>query len=1041
MRKLKLLLTVGFILCIALSVTAQDMTITGTVRDAGDNTPLPGVSVRVKGMKTGTTTNATGTFTIAAQKGKILVFSFIGYRTVEVTVGDNTVINLSLTETSEKQELSEVIVTAMDIKRTKREVGYATQSVEGKEIQETQRENFVNALQGRIAGITVTPTNGVAGASSSIVIRGFNSLALSNQPLFVVDGIILDNQTVNESGGSGTVGLASDRSNRDNDYTNRIADINPNDIESITVLKGPEATALYGSQASSGAIIITTKKSSGTGKLSVNYDNSVRFSELNRFPSVTDDYNGGTNGLSFNSFTYFGGKNNNPDRATIYRQIDEFFRTGISQTHNISADYGKKNYSFRLSGSFNDIKGVVPFNDYKRYNLRLANTTNIGKMITLQPSVSYINTEFNRPIRGANSYLLNLLRWPTELDLKNIEDANGNKLTVYAADPLLEIDNPLWNAKNVKAGDVTDRFIFTLGININPAKWVSLQGRFGYDTYKMKGYRFIHPQSFLTTAAQGGQLDNYYRKYTGYNHTINATFKKSIGKFNGRLMVGNMWQDYDTRMYAVYGTRLIDRNRTDSSNTDPATRLRLYRSRFGEYNQVLVRQMAYFGEAAISYNNMIFLNYTHRFETASTLPKENRNYNYPGASLYFIMTDLLPFLKRGDIFSYWKLRTSIAQTARLNGAYSNQSVFEPRQSSGTGFSYGFTNNNFDLRPERQETYEVGTELRLFKSKLGIDVTYYNTLNKDQIVELFRSSYGTGYVLNTLNVGTTRNEGVEIALNATPVQTKNFRWTLGLNFNRMWNQVLSLPSNVPEFYVSDTWLYANARGGLVTGGPTTTITAFGYARNNTGAILINPASGLPVLDNTFKVRGDRNPDFTMGINNGFRWKNLSVTMLWDWRMGGDIFNGTNMFLTLQGRSLKTEDRMTPRIIEGVLNDGLQNTANPTKNNIVVIPFFQQDYYTTTMPEEEFIEKDINWFRLRDVTISYNFTSFISRKQKVFKSLSAFITGNDLLMFTNYSGADPMVNGNTAGTRGVGAAGFDFGNIAVPVSINIGIRTSF
>lgn len=1041
MRKLKLLLSVGFILCIALSVTAQDLTITGTVRDAGDNTPLPGVSVRIKGMKTGTTTNASGTFSITSQKGKTLVFSFIGYRTVEVTVGDNTVMNLSLTETSEKQELSEVIVTAMDIKRTKREVGYATQSVEGKEIQETQRENFVNALQGRIAGITVTPTNGVAGASSSIVIRGFNSLALSNQPLFVVDGIILDNQTINESGGSGTVGLASDRPNRDNDYTNRIADINPNDIESITVLKGPEATALYGSQASSGAIIITTKKSSGSGKLSVNYDNSIRFSELNRFPSVTDDYNGGTNGLSFNSFTYFGGKNNNPDRATIYRQIDEFFRTGISQTHNLSADYGKKNYSFRFSGSFNDIKGVVPFNDYKRYNLRLANTTNIGKMITLQPSVSYINTVFNRPIRGANSYLLNLLRWPTELDLKNIEDANGNKLTVYAADPLLEIDNPLWNAKNVKAGDVTDRFIFTLGININPAKWVSLQGRFGYDTYKLEGFRFIHPQSFLTTAAQGGQLDNYYRKYAGYNHTINATFKKSIGKFNGRLMAGNMWQDYNTRMFAVYGTRLMDRNRTDSSNTDPATRLRLYRSRFGEYNQVLVRQMAYFGEVAISYNNMIFLNYTHRFETASTLPKENRDYNYPGASLSFIMTDILPFLKRGDIFSYWKLRTSLAQTARLNGAYSNQSVFEPRQSSGTGFSYGFTNNNFDLRPERQETYEVGSELRFFKSRLGIDITYYNTLNKDQIVELFRSSYGTGYVLNTLNVGTTRNEGVEIALNATPVQTKNFKWTLGLNFNRMWNKVLALPSNVPEFYVSDTWLYGNARGGLIAGGPTTTITAFGYARNNAGAILINPASGLPVLDNSFKVRGDRNPDFTMGINNGFRWKNLNVTMLWDWRMGGDIFNGTNMFLTLQGRSLKTEDRMTPRIIEGVLNDGLQNTANPTKNNIVVIPFFQQDYYTTTMPEEEFIEKDINWFRLRDVTISYNFTGLIAKKQKVFKSLSAFITGNDLLLFTNYSGADPMVNGNTAGTRGVGAAGFDFGNIAVPVSINIGIRTSF
>jgi TonB-linked SusC/RagA family outer membrane protein len=1041
MRKIKSLLLAGFVLFMNLATSAQDLTITGVIKDAADNSPLPGVSVRIKGARTGTVTNATGSFSITAQKGKVLVFSFVGYKTIEVTIGESTTINLNLVETSEKQQLSEVVVTAMDIKRTKREVGYSTQSVEGKEIQETQRENFVNALQGRIAGVTVTPTNGIAGASSSIVIRGFNSLALSNQPLFVVDGVILDNQTINESGGVGTIGLASDRPNRDNDYTNRIADINPNDIESITVLKGPEATALYGSQASSGAIIITTKKAAIGKKVTVNYDNSFRFSELTRFPSVTDDFLGGSNGLSFNSFTYFGGKNPNPDRATIYRQIDQFFRTGISQTHNLSADYGQKNYSFRVSGSFNDIQGVVPFNDYKRYNIRIANTTNIGKKISIQPSVSYIRTDFTRPLRGANSYLLNLLRWPTELNLKNIEDANGNKVTAYAADPLLEIDNPLWNAKNVRAGDITDRFIYTLGVNINPADWVSIQGRFGYDTYKMEGYRFVHPQSFLTTAALRGSLDNFYRKYAGYNHTINATFKKSIGKFNGRLMVGNMWQDYNTQMYAVFGTRLQDRNRTDSSNTDPATRQRLYRALFGEYNQVLVRQIAYFGEFALNYKNMIFLNYTHRFETASTLPEQNRNYNYPGGSLSFIMTDILPFLKKGDILSYWKLRTSLAQTARLNGAYSNQSVFEQRLSSGGGFSYGFTNNNFDLRPERQETYEIGSEFRLFKSKLSFDVTYYNTLNKDQIVELFRSSYGTGYILNTLNVGTTRNQGVEVAFNATPVQNKNFRWTIGFNFNRMWNKVLSLPSNVPEFYVSDTWLYANARGGLVQGGPTTTITAFGYARNNTGQILINPTTGLPVLDNNFRVRGDRNPDFTMGINNSFRWKNLSVTMLWDWRMGGDVFNGTNMFLTLNGRSLKTEDRMTPRVIDGVLNDGLQNSANPTRNNIAVIPYFQQEYYTTTMPEEEFIEKNINWLRLRDVTLTYNLNNVISKKQKFFKTLSVFVTGNDLLMFTNYSGADPMVNGNTAGTRGVGAAGFDYGNIAVPVSFNVGFRTSF
>ncbi len=1039
MRKLKRLLTVS--LCIFLSVTAlaQEQTITGVIRDAADNSPLPGVSVRIKGSRTGTTTSTTGAFTIKANKGQTLVFSFLGYKNVEVTVGDNTSVNLNLVETADKQQLSEVVVTAMDIKRNPRELGYSTQGVTGKEIQETQRENFVNSLQGRIAGITVTPTNGIAGASSSIVIRGFNSMALSNEPLFVVDGIILDNSTINESGGAGTVGLASDRPNRDNDYTNRIADINPNDIESITVLKGPEATALYGSQASSGAIIITTKKSSTGKKLDINYDNSVRFSEITRIPSVTDNFLSGTGGTPQRVFTYFGPPNPNPSTASIYDNIDKFFRTGVSQTHNLSLAFGQKNYSFRLSGSLNDIQGTVPFNDYKRYNARISNTTKIGKYIDITPSFAFARTEFKRPLRSANSYLLNLLRWPYELDLTNIEDGNGNKLLAYAVDPLQEIDNPLWNAKYVNSQDQTNRYTYTLGININPAPWVSLQGRFGYDTYQTEGSRLIHKQSFLTSAVQGGQLDNFYRRYFGYNHTINATFKKTIGAFSGRLMLGTMWQDYKTEMFAVYGTRLENSTRRDSANTDPATRIRLNRNNLGDYNRVNVRQMAYFGEAAISYKNLAFLSYTHRFEAASTLPKDSRYYNYPGASLSLIMSDIFPSLKKSEVLNYWKLRTSLAFTARLNGAYSNQSVFQNVQNSGGGFAYGFSNLNPFLVPEKQQTYEIGTEFRLFKSRLNLDITYYNTLNTDQIVENFRSSYGTGYVLNTLNVGSTRNTGVEVAANITPVQTQNFRWNLGLNFNRMRNEVLSLPANVPEFYISDTWLFGNARGGLIKGGPTTSITSYGYLRNNAGQILINPTTGLPVTESVFKVRGDRNPDYTLGINNSFRYKNFSLTMLWDMRRGGDIFNGTNMFLTQQGRSLKTADRFTPRIIEGVLQDGLQNTANPTKNTIAVTPFYSQGYFTA-MPEEEFIEKNINWLRLRDITLSYNFSSMIS-KQKVLKTLSAFVTCNDLILITNYSGADPAVNGNTAGTRGVGASGFDYGNIAVPVSVNIGIRTSF
>ena len=1046
MRKIQRLLAAWLCVIISVSAIAQDQTITGIIRDAADNTALPGVSVRIKGSRSGTTTNSSGSFSIKAQKGQVLVFSFLGFKPTEVTVGDNTSINLNLVESADRQQLSEVVVTAMDIKKNPRELGYAVQGATGKEIQETQRENFVNALQGRIAGLTITPTNGIAGASSSIVLRGFNSLSLSNEPLFVVDGIILDNQTINETSNQGSLlGLASDRPNRTNDYQNRIADINPNDIESITVLKGPEATALYGSQASSGAIIITTKKGTGNqGKVKISYDNSFRFSEITRFPSITDKFLAGNNGTENAVFTYYGPQNPTPASSQVYRNIDAFFRTGFAQTHNLSAEYGKKNTSFRLSGSYLDQQGSVPYNQFTRYNLRLTNNTKIGKYIDITPSIAYTYSYNTKPIRGASGYLNNLMIWPGNLDITNFEASNGDKLLTFSTDPLADFDNPIWNAKNSNSRDENRRYIATMGININPAKWVSIQGRFGYDTYRTEGSIFTHPKSFLTSASLQGAQDNYYRNYYGYNHTINAIFKKSIGKFNGRLMLGTMWQDYKTEMFAVSGNKITDVSRRDSGNTDPVTRRRLNRSiLFGDYNYVLNRQLANFGEAQISYDNKIYLTYSHRFETSSILPEKSRNYNYPGASLSMIMTDIIPSLRNEKVLKFWKLRASFAQTARLSAPYSNQAVYNAVFNSGNGFALGFDNFNPDLFPEKQQTYEIGSEFRFLNERLNIDVTYYNTLVKDQITEKFRTSYATGYVLSTFNTATTRNEGVEVVLSAKPIQNRNFTWNMTVNFNKMWNIILSLPDHIrnADFYISDTWLVGNMRAGVKQGYSTTTLTGFGYARNTKGDILINPSTGLPVINQDFLIRGDRNPDFTTGFLNAFRYKNLNLSFLWDLKVGGDIFNGTDLFLTQRGRSMRTEDRLVPRVIQGVLQDGLQNTANPTRNNITVTPYYQQAYYITSMPEEEFIERDINWLRLRDVTLSYTFPTGLISKQKLFKTLSAFITCNDLILITNYTGADPAVNGNTAGTRGVGAFGFDYGNPAIPISLNIGFRTSF
>lgn len=1071
MRKiLQLFLAVSLVLLlIPVAVQAQEKTITGTIVSEDNKTPLAGVTVRVKGTRRITQTDANGKFALKANPGETLQVTYVGYQTEEVKLGDGATVGVTM-KTADNT-MGEVVVTAMDIKRNPRELGFSVQKVGGDDIKESQRENFLNSLQGRVSGLTINPTSGLAGSSTSIVLRGFNSMALDNQPLFVIDGIVVDNSTLNQtSNGNSGLGLVetstrnvNETSNRQGDYTNRIADINPNDIETITILKGPEATALYGSQASSGAIIITTKKGRNDGRFNVNYDNAFRFSKLTRFPETQSIYGNGTNGTSSNSFSYFGPKY--AEGTQLFDNMGNFFKTAFSQTHNLTIDYGKKNVSFRASGSFLDQTGTIPENKYSRYNLRLTNSTKFGKFLELTPSISFIRSANDKPLRGQNGYMLNLLIWPDKFDVRNWQDAEGNKQLLLASTPNGEIDNPFFSVNRNRSRDETDRYIATLGVNVTPVSWLTVAGRFGYDTYKSNGYTVYHPLSFILSKGTGGSMDNYYRNFYGYNHTITATAKKSVGKFNFRLMGGTMWQDYKTEMYAVYGTNLVDSVNSagkmmlnnqivsqsefekwlgDSSITKATSRQRLSNAvRFGGFNIMQRRQVAYFGEFSVNLNNYVFFTYTHRFESSSIFPKELRNYNYPAGSLSLILSDMLPSIKKGSFINYIKLRGSLASTARSSDPYRNQSVFNPAVSSGGGYLYGIDNNNRFLEPEIQKTYEFGTEMRMFKGKLNFDITYYNTLCEKQIFQGFRASYGTGFILNTLNIGTTRNSGVEISASFPLLKKRSFTWDTRLNFNKMYNKVLSLPPNVSEVYLSDTWPYLNARGGLIVGGPTTSITAFGYARNNKGDILVDPSTGLPISDGQWLVRGDRNPDFTLGWINNMRYKNFRLSFLWDLKVGGDIFNATEQYLTINGKSKRTLDREIPRIINGVLKDGKENSSTPTPNTIVIVPYYNNSYYNSAsnMPDELFVEHDVNWFRLKDITLTYRFPDSFLKRKKLFKALELFVTANDLILMTNYTGADPSVSANSASVRGVGGWGFDYGNAGAPISLNLGIKTGF
>ena len=1048
------MLLFGVTVLSTLPIIAQTKIVSGVVSIDDNTVLLRDVTVTIKGTRTATKTNQDGRYSIQASKGQVLVFSSVGYRSKEITVGDNDQINLTLAQAN--TQLEEVVVTAMDIKRNPRELGYSVQTVKGNDIQQTQRENFLNSLQGRVAGLTVTPTSGAAGASTGIVLRGYNSISGTNQPLFIVDGIIIDNQTLNSNSQSGSgIGLASDGNNRNNDNTNRIADINPSDIESVTVLKGPEATALYGSQASSGAIVITTKKAKGTnGKILLNYDNNFRFQRITRFAQVNNDYGpGASNNIPtapplLGQFQSFGPAWK--PLTNFYDNLHNFFRTGFSQTHNLSAEFGTKDVAFRASGQFFDNTGVVPNNTYRKYNFKLTNTTKIGKYITITPSVAYTNADNLRPLKssastsGAGGYLVELYEWPANNNIRNYQDRAGDKIIIFNNNRNSDFDNPLWSAKNVRAFDKLNRVVSTLGIDINPLEWLSLAGRFGYDTYKDDGYQFIHPQSFQLTAATGGSLDNYYRKYSGYNHTITATAKKKIGDFSGRLIVGTMWQDFETKQFAIYGTNLLDASKTDSSNTTLNTRRRLLRNNRGLPNVNIFRELAYFGEFSLGYKNYAFLTYSHRFESASPIPAANRNYNYPGASLSLIVSDIFPALKKGNILSYAKLRGSLANTARLNDPYSNQSFFVNNFSSSpipVTYTYGFTNANPNLKPEKQTTYEIGTELRFLNNAISLEAAYYNTLSTDQIAQGYRASYATGYILNTQNAASLRNQGIELTLNLVPVNKKDFNWTVNFNFNHMWSKVLTLPASIGilnDFYNSDTYI-SNVRGGLIRGNSTGTITGSTYQRNTAGQILINALTGIPLVNIGNQLIADRTPDFTLGTLNSFSYKHLKLSFLWDLKVGGDIYNGTDQLLTGIGKSVRTANRSTPIVINGVLSDGLQNSATPTKNTLEIIPQYSSSYYTT-LPDEEFIQKNVNWFRLRDLTLSYSLPQKNFKNIKGLKGLSIFLTGSDLILITNYYGADPAVNANNPGTGGVGGYGLDLGSAPTPLGISFGLRAN-
>jgi TonB-linked SusC/RagA family outer membrane protein len=1032
----------GIVLLLSNGLFAQDKAINGKITDDKGEV-LPGVSISVQGTTKGVTSDVNGKYSINAKSGNILVFTYVGMITQKVPVGNLSVVNVILKQDASELQEVEVVSTAFGLDKNKRTLGYATQTINGDEIAETGRENIFNALQSRVAGATVNSTSGAPGASSSLVLRGFNSLSGNNSPLIVIDGLPINNSTFNQGV------TASGSSNRDNDFSNRLSDINPNDIESLTVLKGPEATALYGIDAGSGAIIIKTKKGQA-GKPKISYNNLYRVDQTYLYPEKTQTvYGTGTLGSSATrSRLLLGAKI--PDGTPIYDNLGNFFQDAVTQQHNLTINGGKDRFTYRLSGSSVNQKGTIPNTGYDRYNARATlSYYSLNKKLTLSGTGTYSYAYNQKALRGgggaatttAGGFLYNLLNWPVTDDARDYDKDDGSRRRFFDDDGFPEADNPYWTVNKNKSADYTHRRIYNLSADYKLTDWLNFSGRFSYDGYNTNGFTFYHPSSndFFTAK---GHYEEYTTDYKGLSGVvILGANKKITKKIEMGLRVGTAIDDAKFTFFSKRGQNLtrqvvgetdfIPDFRTIGAGTYLDSRT------LGRDTLRIRRLQGVFGEYTFGYDKFLTLTVTGRNDWTSTLPADARSFFYPSASVAFVFTDLLP---KSKILSFGKLRGSVAQTAKDIGAYQSQSIYAKVLTSGLGYGYGITNNNPRIVPERQNTFEVGTELQFLNKRISLDAAYYDTKNVGQIVSLVRLSYGTGFIVSTLNIADTRNQGIELMLNTQPIKTTKMSWNLGFNFSKTTNQVTGLPANVSEYYNSDTFV-SGFRNGLVLGGETTSLTGQDYLRNNKGQILIDPGTGFPLVNSLYQKIGDRNPDFTLGITNRFTVNNFTLSFVLDTRKGGDIMNGTAYVRTLQGQTARTLNREQAQIVPGVLNDGLQDSNKPTANTIQIYPHYQSYYQDGRLYPVNFVERDVNWLRLRELSLRYNLPSRLV-KSIGFENMGVFLTGTDLFILTNYSGADPTAtNSNTASTGGTGGFGIDFFTPSIPRGFAAGVTIDF
>lgn len=985
------------LLCLVIgisTVVAQNTKVAGSVISADDGLPVIGASIVVKGTMVGTVTDYDGNFTLEVpSNGKVLIVSYVGMLTQEVPVSPNVRVVLK----SDTQNLDEVVVTAMGISKEKKALGYAVQDVKGEKLTQAANSNLAGALQGKVSGLDIKPSSGMPGASSQITIRGARSFSGDNTPLYVIDGMPVtstpdvDTDLQNNGSVSGA------------DFANRAVDIDPNDIESINILKGQAASALYGIRASNGVIVITTKSGKGLakGKPQISFSSNLSFDVIGRLPEFQKTYAQGasgkyspTNSLSWgpkitdlpNDPTYGGNTSNaytkeygihegmyyQPQRAAAgldpwttpqaYDNAKDFFDTGVtwSNSINVAQALDKSSYSVSLGNTHQD--GIIPSTGMDRYNVKVSAETKLHDNWTTGFIGNYITTAIDKAVTSGNGLLRTVYSAPPSYDLAGIPSH-------IAGDPYTQnsfrgaFDQAYWAMDNNKFTENTNRFFGNAYANYKTKfgttdHTLNVRYMFGVDSYTTD---YVDSYGYGSNTGGGkGQIENYGWTNATYNSLLTINYDWNINEDWGlNIVAGNEVIQSNRGKYYEYGTGYnfpgwnhIDNATTQSTSSEHWKK----------------RTVGFFGNVSASYKNMLYLTVTGRQDYVSSMPRGNRAFFYPSVSAGFILTELDAL--KNDVVNHAKIRASYAEVGQAGdfrenfysvptyggGFYSLTPILYPINGSN-GYTPYYKIYDPNLKPQNTRSYELGTDLSFFDNLVTLNYTFSRQNVKDQIFDVpLASSTGAGKLVT--NGGKLHTNVHEITLSFNPIRTRDINWDFGFNWTKMDNYVDELAPGVENISLGG---YVTPQVRAAAGEKYPVIYGVGYKRDANGNRLVDE-NGLPIAGEA-QVIGKVSPDFIMGFNTTLRLWDCTISAVLDWKQGGQMYSRTSGLADYYGVSKRTENREGTIIFDGYKEDGTKNDIGITGANA------QQNYYSILNNIDESSIYDNSFIKLREVAVSY------------------------------------------------------------------------